>query len=426
MLRFAQSPTSDMDISNLRVALLNHIISKQQNIELFIRIDDTNKNLNIEEKDKEILEILNLFGIDYTRVIHQSENIKLHTQMAMKLLLDKKAFNCFCSDEALKIDKQKAKENSEPYSYSGFCQTISDETKFNCNAPFIVRLNKPKSAIKFTDKLKGNCSFEPYEIDSFPILNVDKSPTENFACGVDDMIYDISTIVKEDSHINNTAKQILLRESLGYEKEINYIHLPMIIDSKNDDTLCVKNLIDQGYLPVAIANYLIFLSYPMPKEIFTIEEVIPLIDVNKLFKELLHFDIKKLQFFNKYYIKQLDDLRLSKILGYADIDLGKLAKLYLDECNTTMEIKNKLDSIFSIKSTCKDFEKEFLIINNCLKNSPFIEEFQNLKSYIIDKTSLQEEQILTPLRYTLTGMTDGPDLSEIYPLIKNYLGEIIK
>ena len=91
MLRFAPSPTGDMHIGSLRVALFNHILSKQLNEELLIRIDDADKEKNIEGKDKEILETLSLFSIGYTRVVNQSDNVKYHTQMAMKLLLDNKA-----------------------------------------------------------------------------------------------------------------------------------------------------------------------------------------------------------------------------------------------------------------------------------------------------------------------------------------------
>jgi len=174
LLRFAPSQTEDIDLASLRVALFHHILSKTQNEELIIRIDDTDKQNNIENKDKEILELLSLFGINYTRVVYQSENIKYHTQMAMKLLLDKKAFNCFCSDEALAQDKEIAIKENKPYAYSGFCETISDETKFNCNAPFIVRIKKPEDTITITKMIKGKLSFTPLEIDSFKILKYTK------------------------------------------------------------------------------------------------------------------------------------------------------------------------------------------------------------------------------------------------------------
>ena len=261
MLRFAPSPTGDMHIGNLRVALINHILSKQLNEELLIRIEDTDKKRNVDGKEKEILEILNLFSINYSRVVHQSENIKYHTQMAMKLLLDKKAFNCFCSENALDLDREKAIQEKKPYRYSGFCETISDETKFNCNAPFVVRLKKPISDIKFTDLVKGDFSYEPFDVDSFILLREDKSPMYNFACAIDDMLYDISTVVRGEDQLPNTPKQIHIRKSLGYERDINYIHLPLILNfetgekmSKRDDASSVRWLVDQGYLPAAIAN----------------------------------------------------------------------------------------------------------------------------------------------------------------------------
>ena len=48
-------------------------------------------------------------------------------------------------------------------------------------------------------------------------------------------------------------------------------------------------------------------------------------------------------------------------------DIGKLAKLYLEECNTTKEIKFKLDAIFSNKESLENFEEEFKIVKECTK-----------------------------------------------------------
>ena len=422
MLRFATSPTKDLDISNLRVALLNHIVSKQMNQELLIRIDDTEKEKNIENKDKEILGILDLFNIDYSRVVLESENIKYHTGMAMKLLLDKKAFNCFCSDEALEKDKKKAKKDGTPYSYSGFCETISDETKFNCNAPFVVRMKQPEDTVTFKDTLKNECEFKPFEVDSTIILNHDKTPTYNFASAVDDMLYDISTIIQSEECLKDTPKQITIRKALGYDKEIQYVHIPNIT---TNESISVQSLIDHGYLPAAIANYLVTTGYNTPTEIFTIEDACNWFDINKISNETINFDIEKLNLINKAHLKDVEDMRLSKIIGYADEDIGKLAKLYLEECNSTKEIKAKIDAIFGKKENLKGFEKELQILNECLNNAPFINDFENLQTYITEQTGLKDNTLLTPLRFILTGTKKGPELSEIYPLIKNYIGEIV-
>ena len=433
MLRFAPSPTGNMHIGNLRVALINHILSKQLNEELLIRIEDTDKKRNIDGNEKEILELLTLFSVNFTRVVHQSENLKYHSQMAMKLLLDKKAFNCFCSDEALEMDREKAKEAKQPYRYSGFCTTVSDETKFQCNAPFTVRIEKPKQNIKFTDAIKNEVEYKPFDVDSFIILRQDKTPVYNFACAVDDMLFDISTVIRGEDHMTNTPKQIHIRESLGYTREIKYAHLPMILNmengekmSKRDNASSVKWLVDEGYLPVAISNYIILLGYNPPSEIFTLEEAEEWFDIDKISRAPAKFDITKLKFINREHIKAMDELRLSKILGYADKDIGTLAKLYIEECDTVKEIKAKLTALFEEKDTLEGFEDEFKLLKQCIIDAPYIDDLNDLKKYITEQTGLKGEKLFIPLRYTITGAVNGPNLSDVYPLIKNYLGEIVR
>lgn len=421
MLRIAFNLTKDIEIEDLQIALLHHILSKQTKEELLVRLDDRDKEHNIDQK--EVLESLALFGIDYSRVVAQSENIKYYTGMGMKLLLDKKAFNCFCSDKALEQDKQKAKEEGKPYSYSGFCETISDETKFQCNAPFVVRMKKPQNNIKVKDILQGEVTYTPDEVDSVVILTHKKSPTSNFASAVDDMLFDISTIITTKSESINASKQIHIRESLGYEKEIDYLHLPKITNYETLPT--VKELIDDGYLPAAIANYIIHLGYEVPNEIFTIEEAINWFDLSKISKESTNFDMDRLKSINQEHMKMLEDMRFSKILGFADDDIGKLAKLYIDQCHTTKEIKEKIDTIFSKKTTLKGFEKEFNTLKECLQNAPFIKEFDELEKYLIEKTQLKGEKLFAPLSFLLTGTTNNQNLTQIYPFIRNYLGEII-
>ena len=433
MLRFAPSPTGDMHIGNLRVAIFNYIVSKQLNEGLIIRIEDTDKERNIEGKDKEILEILNLFSIEYKSVFYQSENLKYHQKMALQLMTQKKAFACFCSDSKLEELKEESIKKGIAFRYDGFCETLSDETVLNTNAPFTVRLKKPDHNIKFTDLLKGDFEYAPFDVDSFIILRQDKTPTYNYACSVDDMLMDISMVIRGEDHVSNTPKQIHIRESLGYTKEIKYVHLPIILNastgkkmSKRDDASSVKWLIDEGFLPSAIANYLVLMGNKTPTEIFTLEEAISWFKIENVSRSGAKFDIDKLRFINRKHIELLDDMRLSKILGFADNDIGKLAKLYLEEASTIKEIKSKLNNIFSQKSTLEGFEQESQTIKEVLKNAPYFENYDDLKDYVIQKTDLKGKNLFKPLRYILTGVENGPNLTDIYPFIKNYIGEITK
>lgn len=422
MLRFAPSPTGDMNIGKLRVAIFNYIVSKQLNEGLIVRIEDTDTKANIEGKDKEILEMLSLFSIDYERAVHQSDSLKYHQKMVMQLLSKKKAFSCFCGDAKLEELKEEAQKEGRSFIYDGFCETLSDETVLNTNAPFTIRIKKAQNDITFTDSLKGDILQKANDADSFVILNHDKTPTANYANAVDDMILDISTVIRDEKYLSNTAEQIHIRQSLGYDKSINYIHLPNIL---NDD-ISIKSLIEDGFLPSAIANYLVLLGNETPKEIFTLEEAIEWFDIKNLSNDVVEFDIEKLKSINKQHLESMDEMRLSKILGFADTDIGKLAKILLDDISTIKELKEKLNLIFSPKPTCIGCEKEFIELKLCLQDAPYFDKLEDLEAYITEKTALKNESLLKPLNYILTGGEKELDIPKIYPLIKNYLGEIIK
>ena len=97
MLRFAPSPTGDMHIGNLRAAIFNYIIAKQTNQPFLIRIEDTDLARNIEGKDKEILSILNLFGLLWDKLVYQSHNFGYHQKIAEYLISKDYAFYCYCT-----------------------------------------------------------------------------------------------------------------------------------------------------------------------------------------------------------------------------------------------------------------------------------------------------------------------------------------
>ncbi len=402
MLRFAPSQTGDMHVGNLRIAIFNYLLSKKNDEALIVRIENIDKEKNIESKDEEILDILGLFGIEYTEVIHQSNHLKYHRTMALQLLHDKKAFNCFCTQETLNAKREAAKAAKKEYRYDGTCENLpADMTIDNMN-PFVIRLK---------------------DSDSFVIMNKEKYPTHNFACAVDDMISDISMVILEDKYTNDTLKQIAVRKALGYDKEINYIYLASLT---NEEDFTIKWLLEEGFLPEAIANYLILTAYKTPKEIFTLKEAIEWFELSNISKEPLDFDIDKLRFINKEHLKMLDSKELSRYVGFADGDIGEIAKIYLETVSTLKELRSKIEPIFADKKIPQTFMQETDIMKKAIQNAPHFEEFNEFKSYIMSKTALKEETFSKVLSLLLTGVEDGVKVSSLYPFLKNYLGEIVK
>lgn len=424
MLRFAFSPTSDMNIGDLRVALLNYIVSKQRGEGLIVRIEDTDKERSIEQKEQEMLGILELFKIEYSHVVHQSQNFRFHAAMALQLLLEKKAFNCFCSHEWLEKKREEAKNNKEAYKYDDACADLPDELVIDNENPFTVRIKKSQEPIAIKDYTKDEMIFIPQDLESFIIMSEDKKPTYSFACGIDDMLGDISLIIRDEEHISDAPKEDWIRTSLGYEKKIEYAHLPAIL-SKND-ALSVKWLLEEGYLPSAIANYLILMGNKPPKEIFSIEEAIKWFSLENISKSPECFDINMLKHINKEHLKLLDAKELSRYVGFADDDIGELAKVYLEEVSTTKELKSKIKLIFGEKEIPDEFRESAKTITEVISKAPYFDNYDDFKNYIIKESGLKGKNPFKPLRLLLTGAEHGPDIALVYKYIKNYIGEIVK
>ena len=432
MLRFAPSPTGDMHIGSLRVAIFNYITSKQRNEDFIVRIEDTDKEKNIEGKDKEILDILGLFGIEYSQVIYQSQNVRFHTAMALQLMHEKKAFSCFCSPNWIDKKREEAKEAKKVYSYDDACRDLHPELVIDNTSPFTIRIKRPDKTVIIKDLIKGDVSFEPDTVDSFIIMSQDKTPTYNFACAVDDMLSDISIVIRGEEHMSNTPKQEHIRNSLDYEKKVQYAHLPLILNesgekmSKNDDISSVKWLLEEGYLPEAIVNYLILMGNNPPQEIFNMKDAVAWFSLEEISKSPARFDINMLKHINKEHLKMMSTKELSRYVGFADEEIGELARLYLEEVQTTKELKSKIAPIFSERNIPENFKEQTALITETIKGAPYFNEYDDFKNYIIKESGLEGENFLKPLRILLTNAEHGPDIAKIYKYLKNYIGEIIK
>ncbi|MCH5322891.1 MAG: glutamate--tRNA ligase [Helicobacter sp.] len=435
MLRFAPSPTGDMHTGNLRAALFNYILSLQRKEKFLLRIEDTDTARNIEGKDKEILFLLTLFGIKWDSLVYQSENFPRHRQLAEYLITQGKAFYCYCTKEFLDKKREEAKAQKRAFRYDDtWAELQKDE-----NPKPVVRLRGAKVAMKFEDKIKGILEFAPNEIDSFVILKEDGIPTYNFACAVDDMLYNVSFIVRGEDHVSNTPKQMLVYEGLDYKEAVEFAHLPILLNeegkkmSKRDNASSVQWLLDEGFLPAAITNYLILMGNKTPCEVFTLNEAVEWFDITKIAKAPAKFDLDKLRFLNREHFKRLNEQDLAVLLGYKDASIGGLAKLYLQESSTLNELRDKIDRIFVKKSLILEssFKQEIEILQNALlellNQKDFSkEDFEVFKSLAMQKSKLKGKQFFKPLRLLLTGFEHGPELSDLFPYLRLYLKEILR
>ncbi len=432
MLRFAPSPTGDMHIGNLRAAIFNYILAKQNKQRFLIRIEDTDIERNIKDKDKEILRTLTLFGLLWDDLVYQSNNFTHHRQFAEKLLREGKAFYCYCTKSFLDTKRQEAIAAKKAFRYDDSWAECERAT----NPYPVVRLRGSKTPIVYEDLIKGRLEFGTNELDSFVIMRHDNVPTYNFACACDDMMYDISMIVRGEDHTSNTPKQILVHKALAYNRPIQYAHLPIILNengkkmSKRDSASSVEWLLEQGFLPAAISNYLIAMGNTTPSEIFTITEAIEWFSLSKLAKSPVKFDIARLRFLNRAHLARLDNHSLAYLLESNTQSIGALARIYLEEASTLNELRDKIMPILAPKNLimlCKnDFLQEcqmmFASLKPLIQNPPVT--YEEFKSEAMRISGLKGKMFFKPLRILLTGASDGPDLSMLYPSLRENLTTI--
>jgi len=430
MLRFAPSPTGDMHIETLRVAIVNYIVAKQKGDKFLIRIDDGDKERNIEGKDTEILQILEKFALTHDAVFHQSEHLNIHQTLAIRLLEEEKAFICTCAPGQTESGREEAEVKKTLYRCSGHCyerdkaelKKLKEE-----KSPFVIRIKKPDGNIVNHDIIQGEIVTAASQTDSFVILHADGTPAYDFACACDDMLSGVDCIIREEKHLLHTPGQEYIKKQLGYATETHYAHLPSLMvnhENEKDHTLSVKALFEEGFIPDAIANYLISLGNEVPKDVFTLPEALAWFTLENISKSPVTFDRDRLRYLNRKHLERIDDKRLSMVFGFADEAIGKLAKLYLQEASTLNELERKIQAIFSPKDFNGIWGKQMRILENIIARAPMIETFDTFTLYLMQKSSLRGEALSKPLRLLMTGREEGPELSDIYPHIKSYLLEV--
>lgn len=429
MLRFAPSPTGDIHIGNLRVAIINYVLAIKFKKNFILRIEDTDLKRNVDSKDRDIIETMNLFELKFDALIYQSDNFQIHRNFANYLLNIGAAFYCYCPKDFLEEKKQEAKESKIAFRYKDEWNELF-EKKIKSN---VIRF-KANEDVSFFDEIRGEITFKAHELDSFVIMRND-IPTYNFACSIDDK--DMDLIIRGEDHISNTPKQILIKKALGFEIS-KYAHLPIILNdqnkkmSKRDDASSVKWLLKQDLEVNAIMLYLLsignsnfeqFLDENLAKNI-TLDDIANVFELKNISKSSARFDYKKLISINRKLLRQ-------KKIHFISHEYDKLLHLYLNEVNTKKELEEIVNLVFlkieDKRKIAHEFEKEFDILVDIMKNMNnfHLLSFEEFKDRLIKISKLKSKNFFKPLRVILSGRLHGIEINLLYEVIKHKLQEII-
>ena len=291
------------------------------------------------------------------------------------------------------------------------------------------------------DLIKGVITFNNEELDDLIIERRDGYPTYNFAVVVDDADMDITHVIRGDDHVNNTPRQILLYEALGY-KVPQFGHVSMIMGSdktrlsKRHGATSVMAYKDMGYLPEAMVNYLVRLGWSYgDQEIFTVDELIAFFTLESVGKSAAIFNPEKLLWLNQYYIKECPSDRLVREvmpfwrqLGVDTADHDFLRHISDDvksRAKTLVELAESslfyfADEVVYEKEAAEAFLKAEIAdhLATLAVRIPSVQDYtkKRIEAFlraIAEEKGFKLKVIAQPLRVALTGKTVSPGIDEV-------------
>lgn len=416
--RFPPSPTGWFHIGNARTALFNYFFVKQNNGELKFRLEDTDKERSKDEYSADIVEGLKWLGIDidYNHPYKQSEHGETYRKYIEKMIAEDKAY---ISKEEVKEEGQRAE---------------------------VIRLRNPGKKIVFEDMIRGNIEVDTTELGDFVIAKSINEPIYHLAVVVDDFEMGVNHVIRGEDGIYNTPRQILIQEAIGARRPI-YAHMPFMLNTdrsklskrQQGELVSLKYYREKGFLSEAMVNYLAFCGWNPgdETELMSMDEIIKRFDIIKVQKAGAIFNVEKLLWYNKEYLKKLPIEKVEEEIKnrspqtseYQNQNIiRKIAPIVLERINVWSDIDimvkdNDIQYFFIDPTvdinmvvwkkggTIEEAKTNLLLVSEILKDLKD-DEFglDNIKDKLM---KLAEEKgkgnVLWPLRVSLSGKEKSPD-----------------
>lgn len=345
-VRFAPSPTGALHIGGVRTALYNYLFARQHGGELVFRIEDTDSNRFVPGAEEYIIESFRWLGIRFDEGVsfggdrgpyRQSERRDIYKKYVRQLLDAGKAYIAFDTPEELEA-KRKEIDN---FQYDARTRlemrnslTMPKEevdALIAAGAQYVVRfLVEPGQEIHVDDLIRGDVRVMSDILDDKVLYkSADELPTYHLANIVDDHLMEISHVIRGEEWLPSAPLHVLLYRAFGWEETMpRFAHLALLLKPEGKGKLSKRDgdrlgfpvfplewhdpktgevssgYRESGYFPEAVINFLAFLGWNpgTERELYSLDELVPLFDITKCSKAGARFDYQKGIWFNHEYI----------------------------------------------------------------------------------------------------------------------------
>jgi nondiscriminating glutamyl-tRNA synthetase len=467
-VRFAPSPTGHLHVGNVRTAIFNWLFARKAGGPFVIRIEDTDIVRSEERFEGLIYEDLRWMGLTWDEApdvggahspYRQSDRLGIYRDKALQLVQSGRAYHCFCSEAELERQAEKAKEAGIPWKYPGTCQRLSErevQQRIAHGDAAVIRLRVREGQVCFQDVVHGDMEFSSDVISDPILIRSNGLPTYNYAVVVDDALMEISHVIRGDDHLSNTPKQVLIYEAFGWPLPA-FAHLSTILGSdhtrlsKRHGATSVKNLQDMGILPEALLNYLALLGWAPREgqsEILPLVELIQSFELDRVSKSAAVFDLNKLYWINRHYLKECDRGRLLEVTIpflqqaglLSDVDdhirewVRQVIEAFLPGVDHLSQLPAKAAFIFDsnpvealkgeavqhVLSEVKAVDVIRVLSEELARPGRAVpRDWKEIVAAVKVQTAQKGKQLFHPIRVALTGSDSGPELDKLLPIFEN-------
>lgn len=204
----------------------------------------------------------------------------MYRRHAEHLLQSGKAYRCFCSRE--RLESLRGRDGFG--SYDGHCRNLSSVLReSHRGTPFVVRFRVPAGGgeVAFRDVVFGRQRLSNAVAGDAVLLKSDGFPTYHFANVVDDHLMQITTVLRGQEWLPSTPLHLFLYDAFGWRPP-RFAHLPLLLNkdrsklSKRNHDARVDHYRQQGYLPIALLNFVALLGWAprTNRELMNMQEMI--------------------------------------------------------------------------------------------------------------------------------------------------------
>lgn len=430
--RFAPSPTGWLHIGNLRAALFNYAIARQNGGTFILRIDDTDPERSKDEYVAGVKEDLTWLGITWDRLEHQSARMENYLAAKQRLIDMGRLYECFETPTELDLKRKKQLNMGKPPVYDRAALALSDEDKDRLRAErgSHWRFLLDHKRIEWADGIIGDISIDAASVSDPVLIKNDGQILYTLASVVDDTEMGITDVVRGSDHVTNTATQIQMIEALGGTVP-RFAHHSLLTGpqgealSKRLGTLALRDLRKNGIAPEAILSLMARLGSADPVELrANIAEVVAGFDLSKFGSAPTKFDAEDLIPLTARHLATLSAGDVADVLTSAGVPDDLAAPFW----NVVRDNINSLDEVaawwvqFRDGATplIADEDRDFVAqAFEMLPPLPYdADTWSNWTNAVKEATGRKGKGLFMPLRKAVTGRERGPEMADVMPLLQ--------